>query len=67
MFKWAKFLIIASAETSQLSSFEGENLLSQKNRQLKTAFYSIQGIISALFIYSFVHSLFVIGDFDDYQ
>ena len=66
MFKWATFLVSASVETSFLSSFEGEKLLARRNKQLKITFFTIQGIIAGIFLYSFVQCLFLIGDFNSF-
>jgi len=62
MHKWATFLVSASVETNYLSSYEGEKLLAKKNKNLKMTFYLIQGIITLIFLYSFIHSLYLIDN-----
>lgn len=66
MYKWAIFLVSASLETSFLSSIDGEKLLAQRNKQLKIILFITQGIISVIFLSSFVYSLFLIGKSYDF-
>jgi len=67
MFKWAIFLVSASLETSYLSTIEGEKLIARRNKLLKITLFITQGIISLIFFYFFIYSLFLIGNSKDYR